>query len=140
MFVVPETRIPLIWGELMGRCKAADIIVVEIRQPSCIKIGDLGQGCYLAVTGWRNLLGMLAAAADSDGDIRTRNDICQLQGLCDRWTRMHLCHCGATRLQIWRSQGGLSIFAIFRSMSQQQRRSVDTATGRVFGKLHNGTV
>lgn len=85
VFVVPAARITLIWGELLRRCLDAKLSVQE-SQTSIpdVRQGALGDGRKLALVSWRALLDPIGFRLEAADDRRTREDLVQLRGLCER--------------------------------------------------------
>lgn len=82
LFVVPETRLQLVWNEVVTRCKDAGIAVGKAKKHEAMTFAEIGVGHYIAATSWGALLDALSAATPLAGEADRRNDIAQLQGLC----------------------------------------------------------
>jgi len=82
LFVVPEARLPLVWGEVVARCIAAKFSVREVQMTLSIIFADIGGRQSIAATSWGTLLDTLSTAASAAMETDCRNDIAQLQGLC----------------------------------------------------------
>ena len=84
LFVVPEARLQLVWGEIVTRCKAAEIPVDDVRKSTAMTVADIGGEHYIAATSWKVLLDALSAETPINEETDCRSDIAQLQGLCRR--------------------------------------------------------
>lgn len=85
VFVAPALRIPLLWPELLLRCREANVSLGEERNISDeIKVRAVHERHALAICSWRALLSHLLQELNLEGDTRAVADIIQLQGICDR--------------------------------------------------------
>lgn len=84
VFIAPSKRLPLLWSELIRRCKEAGLdpqqtIIIDDE----FKATTIDKCPILALTSWRKALNSIQHAVESDGDTDTLSDVRQLQGLCD---------------------------------------------------------
>ena len=82
LFVAPEQRANVLWGELTHRMRSAGLLQNQSETELVRLVRSNGR--TLALTSWRVLLGNLLAAAENAGEVATSADIRQLAALCDR--------------------------------------------------------
>ena len=85
IFIAPSRRLPLLWLELIRRCKEAGLehqqtIIVDDE----FKVATIDTCPTLALTSWRWVINAMQHAVEAEGDTGTLSDILQLRGLCDR--------------------------------------------------------
>jgi hypothetical protein len=85
LVIAPAKRIPILWGELISRCKIAGLAIGNGQ--------SLGQEVFfrkiddyqvIAITSWRSILGYLISSLETTGETIIASDIRQLQGLCEK--------------------------------------------------------
>ena len=81
LFVSPEKRLETLWPELKRLAEKEFAIGPLVGSESIVSATVNGSGRHLALTSWRNLLGRMAEAVGNDS---AREDIRQLQRLCER--------------------------------------------------------
>lgn len=84
LFVVPSTRLELLWTEVISRADTAGMNLVSRETEGEYRHAQAGFQGTLGMTSWRSLLTFLADAATSAGDLAARSDLDQLAGLCSR--------------------------------------------------------
>jgi hypothetical protein len=85
LFIAPAARLSLVWEELLRRCASGGLQPAEkaSSMPGCFVAAVAGQQT-MAIVSWRALLGVLKAPLSDLTDAPIREDIGQLEGLCDR--------------------------------------------------------
>ena len=83
LFVAPVRRLDSLWPELCRLSESASGVASDsdVQELQSVRIGD---GPYLMLTSWRNLLGRMAAKVSAVADSHTEIDIRQLQGLAEQ--------------------------------------------------------
>lgn len=98
LFVAPELRLPTLWAHVLQRAKDAGSDWETVAEPGNLGVavvlrrGADGAGSergnlYLMLTSWRSLLADMEVRADNEGDGAAREDIRQLNALCERQDR-----------------------------------------------------
>jgi hypothetical protein len=82
--VVPSERMAALWPEVRQRCQPHLLVSVDDAIPADDLIATrLTDGHVLAMVSWRLLLARMAVAAEAAHETDVREDITQLQSLCD---------------------------------------------------------
>ena len=84
LFLVPRKRMESMWGELLIRLDEGKSDITDIRKTSEIVKGKLNDHNSLAITNWDALLNVISTELDLAGDIISKSDLVQLQGLCSQ--------------------------------------------------------
>jgi hypothetical protein len=85
LFIAPSKRIPLLWNELIRRCKGAGLNFQSTQvEDDEFKSVNFDKEPILVLTSWRRILNSIRHAAEADGDVDILSDILQLEGLCNR--------------------------------------------------------
>ncbi|MDP1624451.1 MAG: hypothetical protein Q8L64_01650 [bacterium] len=85
MFVAPSKRLPLLWNELIRRCKDAGLGFRSTQaEDDEFKSVNFDKEPILLLTSWRKVLNAIRNAVEADGDADILSDILQLEGLCNR--------------------------------------------------------
>lgn len=83
LFVCPSLRVGLLWKELSRRMQIGDVIPVY---DSDRQVANLGNGCYVVIKTWDQILGVLKTALSQEKDTETRegliSDLNQIIGFC----------------------------------------------------------
>jgi len=82
--LAPSKRFPTLWPELVRRTKDANFKVEPLQVSRELETVRVNEKYTLALASWRSVLGVLARALETEGDVKTLSDLMQLQGLCDR--------------------------------------------------------
>ena len=83
LFVVPHTRLHIVWAELKGRCATKKIDLTDEAKTDDISWSRTGNR-LLAITSWKHVLAQLQQAASAGGHEAIEQDIIQLRGLTDQ--------------------------------------------------------
>ena len=83
LFVVPHTRLHIVWAELKGRCATKKIDLTDEAKTDDISWSRTGNR-ILAITSWKHVLAQLQQAASAGGHEAIEQDIIQLRGLTDQ--------------------------------------------------------
>jgi hypothetical protein len=85
LFVAPTLRFQTLWPELLRRCWEATITIEPVSQVGDeLRVGQINDQQFLALTSWRSLLSSIRRALETAGQTDVIADVIQLQGLCDR--------------------------------------------------------
>jgi len=84
LFIAPGARFPTLWGELLRRCRNAEIDVVSQTEGNGSKTAQLDLDIKLAMVSWRYVLEVLLRRLREENETRSIADLRQLQGLCER--------------------------------------------------------
>ena len=82
LFVVPHTRLHIVWAELKERCATRKIDLTDEAKTDDIVWSRTGNR-ILAITSWKHVLAQLQQAASAGGHNEIEQDIIQLRGLTD---------------------------------------------------------
>jgi len=83
-FVVPESRMPALWPEVVRRAERSVGVLDLVRDEQHVKVARIGENRAIAMTSWFFLLGQLRMTLESHGDSILVADIRQLMGLAER--------------------------------------------------------
>lgn len=83
VFIVPHERMYGLWDELKERCRQSGVEIGSESKGDAIYWASAG-GRTLAITSWKQVLGILEQAADAKRHADLRADIVQLRGLTDQ--------------------------------------------------------
>lgn len=84
VFIAPAVRERVLWGELLRRVAAADLLDSAAGVDTSARRIMLADGRVLCLTSWAAVLAVLDDAAVQGADPAARNDVVQLAGLCTR--------------------------------------------------------
>jgi hypothetical protein len=85
LFVAPAQRLESLWPELERRTIGANLPILAMTSPpSAIRAGRVDSTRVLAAMSWRSVLDAISVELSVTSEVRVRENVEQLRGLCDR--------------------------------------------------------